>query len=114
MRKKILVGEKGRAMRKDLKGDKDNEMAEGVHSDKEMAEGVHEYLFWKAPYKAEVKEQRSQHWQCIYDQMEVNRKPEFSVRLSVEKDNELIAVRVNKSTEYLNRPMQLFYHLEFP
>lgn len=45
MRKKILVGEKGRAMRKDLKGDKDKEMAEGVHSNKEMAEGVHEYLF---------------------------------------------------------------------
>ena len=48
-------------------------MAEGVHSDKEMAEGVHEYLFWKAPYKVEVKEQRSQHWQCIYDQMEVKK-----------------------------------------
>ena len=35
------------------------------------------------------------------------------MRLSVEKNNELIAVRVNKSTGYLNRPMQLFFHLEF-
>lgn len=87
-----------------------------------MAQGVHErhptqqILSWKPPYIAEVQEQRSQYWQCICDQREDKKHGKWKTGLVSGpvkgKENEMRFVRVNKSTGYLDRPIQLLYPLE--